>query len=162
MGQYYLTVNLDKKEFLYPHKFNDGLKLVEFGSSGSGTMFGLAALLAEGNGRGGGDLHSESKLIGSWAGDRIVVVGDYADEGKFLTKEQIEKFKSENEDSEPNLYIYANKYFKDISEDIIFVLCENNWVRDHFLKEECYMAPAKEVQDKVREKYKETRCKYGN
>jgi len=25
MGQYYYVVNVDKKEFLYPHKFGDGI-----------------------------------------------------------------------------------------------------------------------------------------
>lgn len=153
MGQYYLTVNLDKQEYIHPHKFNDGLKLVEFGSSGMGTMFGLAALLADGNGRGGGDL-PENKLIGSWAGDRIVVAGDYGDFGKFLSEKEIEKFKAENEGKEPSLYGYALKCFKDISEDIILALCDNNWIRDSFL-EEGYFPPGKEVQDKIREKYKE-------
>jgi len=83
MGQAYLIVNLDKKQFLDPHKCGDGYKLLEFGSSASGTMTALAILLADGNNRGGGDLHSDNPLIGSWAGDRIVIAGDYADEGKF-------------------------------------------------------------------------------
>jgi len=79
MGQYYKVVNLDKKEYLHPHKFDDGMKLLEFGCSREGTMTGLSILLAEGNGRGGGDLHSDNPIIGSWARDRIAVVGDYAD-----------------------------------------------------------------------------------
>ena len=79
MGQYYKIVNLDKKQFLHPHKFGDGLKLLEFGGSGEGTMLGLAVLLANSNGRGSGDLHSDNPIIGSWAGDRIVVAGDYAE-----------------------------------------------------------------------------------
>ena len=29
MGQYHYTVNLDKKEYLVPHKLGDGLKLLE-------------------------------------------------------------------------------------------------------------------------------------
>lgn len=80
MGQYYMIVNLDKEQYLHPHAFGDGLKLMEFGSNGRGTMLALAVLLARGNGRGGGDLHSNNRIIGSWAGDRIVVTGDYADE----------------------------------------------------------------------------------
>lgn len=55
MGQYYYVCNLDKKEYLHPHKFNDGLKLLEFGHGGL-TMTGLALLLTDANGRGGGDL----------------------------------------------------------------------------------------------------------
>ena len=86
MGQYYYIVNCDKKQYLHPHKFGDGLKLLEFGCSSDGTMTGLAVLLADGNGRGGGDLHSKNPIIGSWAGDRIVIAGDYADPGKFIPK----------------------------------------------------------------------------
>ena len=87
MGQYYLVCNLDKKEYLHPHKFGDGIKLLEFGSSGSGTMCGLAILLSDGNNRGGGDLRSDNPIIGSWAGDRIVVAGGYADIGKWGLEE---------------------------------------------------------------------------
>src|SRR3972149_6463998 len=82
MGQYYKIVNLDKKEYLHPHKFGDGLKLLEFGCSSQGTLTALTLLLAKGNGRGGGDYPSNNPLIGSWAGDRIVIVGDYYDDEK--------------------------------------------------------------------------------
>jgi hypothetical protein len=118
MGQYYKIVNLTKREFLTPWTFNDGAKLLEFGSSGDGTMTGLAILLASGNGRGGGDLyisktvnklgklkphqkvfHTYSStnlkgkkiakeirvptIVGSWAGDQIVIAGDYDDPNLF-------------------------------------------------------------------------------
>ena len=106
MGQYYHIVNLDKKQYLHPHKFGDGLKLREFGASGDGTMMALAALLADGNGRGGGDLHSDHPLIGSWAGDRIVIAGDYADDGRFV------------DNSERNLHTEACEQFEDISDRI--------------------------------------------
>ena len=78
MGQYHVVVNLDKKEYLYSHDFGDGLKLREFGESAGGMMTGLAYLLAVSNGRGGGDVHSSDPIIGSWGGDRIAIVGDYA------------------------------------------------------------------------------------
>lgn len=81
MGQYYYIVNLDAKQYLRPHAFNDGAKLMEFGQSGKGTMGGLAILLANSNGRGGGDLRSENPIVGSWAGNRIVIAGDYAELG---------------------------------------------------------------------------------
>ena len=80
MGQYHKIVNMDKKQFLQPHKFDDGLKLMEFGCSSDGTMTALAVLLAcacKGGARGGGDIHSADPLVGSWAGDRIAIVGDY-------------------------------------------------------------------------------------
>ena len=74
MGQYFYVANIDKKQFLHPHTFGDGLKLLEFGASGRGTMAALALLLADNR---DGDRWGDSPLIGSWCGDRIVVAGDY-------------------------------------------------------------------------------------
>jgi len=116
MGQYYLVVNLDKGEYLYPHKFGDGLKLLEFGASGCGTMTGLAVLLADGNGRGGGDLHSDNPIIGSWAGDRIVIAGDYAD--KWTLGAPPDK----------NVYDWATEEFTDISEQVISALRDDPYL----------------------------------
>ena len=80
MGQYHLTVNLDKKEFLMPHKLGVGLMLREQMQSANSTPDALFMLLACSNGRGGGDLlDNENHLIGRWAGDRLAVVGDYSE-----------------------------------------------------------------------------------
>lgn len=131
MGQYYLVVNIDKKQFLHPHKLGDGLKLMEFAAMGEGTMLALALLLADGCGRGGGDFHAKKgskpdlDLIGAWKGDRIVIAGDYADVG-FIPKpsewtpEQRAKLKehfSEGTDLDKNvnLYAWAESFFEDIS-----------------------------------------------
>ena len=53
MGQYHIIVNLDKKEYLHPHNFNDGLKFLEFVNSG--TTLAMCVLMAHSNGLGGGD-----------------------------------------------------------------------------------------------------------
>jgi hypothetical protein len=103
VGQYYYVVNIDKKQYLHPHRFGDGLKLMEFGASGSGTMAALAVLLSNGNGRGGGDCDSDNSLVGSWAGDRIVVAGDYGDPGLFV------------DDPDRTLHDIAKETFEDIS-----------------------------------------------
>lgn len=124
MGQYHRIVNLDKREFLHPHKFGDGLKLMEFGHSSSGTLLGLTVLLAaacKGGGRGGGDIHADSPLVGSWAGDRIAIVGDYS-EATDLPHEY---------DAE---YLYGRLSdevdYRDISEEVIAVLKESReWLR---------------------------------
>lgn len=85
MGQYHLVVNLDKREYLHPHQLGDGLKLMEQAMSGpGGTGSALLLLLAVSNdetGRGGGDFHVAgfSDVIGRWGGDRIALVGDYAE-----------------------------------------------------------------------------------
>jgi hypothetical protein len=85
MGQYHKVVNLDKQEYLTPSSFDDGAKLMEFGTSAKGTMTALAILLSDSPDRGGGDPHTRDReWYGRWAGDRVMIAGDYADgdEGK--------------------------------------------------------------------------------
>lgn len=77
MGQYHTLYNVDKKQKV------DGLsgyKLLEQIGYPKSTATALLLLVANSNGRGGGDV-KEHPLVGSWAGDRIVVQGDYAEEG---------------------------------------------------------------------------------
>lgn len=93
MGQYHLITNLDRREFLHPHGLGHGLKLWEFIPSGIGPMQALGLLLACSNNRGGGDFSSKwhgqgedlspevTDFIGRWAGDRIAIVGDCAQDG---------------------------------------------------------------------------------
>jgi hypothetical protein len=114
MGQYYRVANITKKQFIHPYKFDDGLKLMEFGASGGGTMMGLAVLLAVGNGRGGGDLHSEDKIVGSWAGDKIAIIGDYADNFEEDYKGIADTPEAYGEEIEPG--------WTDISSDVITAL----------------------------------------
>lgn len=86
MGQYHYVMNLDKKQYLHPHHLGDGLKLGEFASGyTSGTMAALGILLACSAGRGSGDVvdREDNPLVGSWAGDRIAIVGDYSEDGDF-------------------------------------------------------------------------------
>lgn len=79
MGQYWIPVNLTKKEFIDPHKLGSGLKLWEQLANAPGTQGALIVLLAAmPDARGGGDLE-ENPVIGRWAGDRIAIVGDYAE-----------------------------------------------------------------------------------
>jgi hypothetical protein len=88
MGQYHLIVNLDKREFLDPHELGVGLKAWEQLASLPSTPQALFVLLLSSNGRGGSDLddavvsgHGSEPVIGRWAGDRLAVVGDYAEDG---------------------------------------------------------------------------------
>ncbi len=113
MGQYHYVVNLTKKEFLYPHKFGDGLKLLEFGMSANGTMTALAVLLSNSRNRGGGDLCSDDEeWYGRWAGDNIVIAGDYAEPG-----DAAEPMEGGNICS-----LCRDGYYTDISENIIRVI----------------------------------------
>lgn len=115
MGQYWMPVNLDKKEFINPHKLASGLKLWEQLASSPGTGAALVILCAAmPRRRGGGDFDLEenwhgpertfpehdttpgpmpdayaeiaARTIGRWAGDRIALVGDYAEDSDLSPK----------------------------------------------------------------------------
>ena len=65
MGQYYKAVNIDKREYLLPHSFNCGFKLMESCYVGNDFVNALTSLLS-----------------GPWHGDQVMYIGDYAwDEG---------------------------------------------------------------------------------
>lgn len=102
MGQCWLPVNLSKREFLDPHKLGSGLKLWEQVNVHPGPGTALLVLLANmPEERGGGDLvmgfeddlgyeEIAKRTIGRWAGDRIALIGDRAENGDlpgFRTKE---------------------------------------------------------------------------
>jgi hypothetical protein len=140
MGQYYKIVNIKKKQYISPYIFGDGSKLMEFSMSANGVLSGLSILLADGNGRGGGDLHSENDIVGSWAGDNIVVAGDYADEGKFV------------KDANKNLYSIANIEGEDISLKVLDALCDDQYFFSEFRKN---VPSLDEVKDLIQKKLKE-------
>lgn len=126
MGQYHKVFNLDAMQKLYPRAAGDGLKLMEFGSSAYGTLSALALLLAKGTGH-----------QGPWAGHRIVVSGDYADEGRFVPEShagltlQGYDYRADEEDEEveesappkPDRFVEATEIARDLS---ITVLPENH------------------------------------
>ena len=62
MGQYYIVINADKKQYLEPHDYGNGMKLLEWSYIGNYVTNALMNLLA-----------------GEWKGDHVYVVGDYAD-----------------------------------------------------------------------------------
>lgn len=142
MGQYYKIVNVKKKQYLNPHAFGSGAKLMEFGVDGMSIMAGLAILLADGNGRGEGDLNSDNPIVGSWAGDNIVIAGDYADNGKWV-KEDI------------NLYTAAVNQGEDISYKVIEALFDDRFFFDEFRKNPIHL------DDKTKELIERTLVKKG-
>jgi hypothetical protein len=119
MGQYFKICCLDRAQYLHPHKLGDGLKLWEFCGSGYGTMYALALLLREPI-YGTGDPPPDP-IHGSWAGQRIVVAGDYADSGTFLPPDA--------DKSDVNLYIHAEDNFTDVSDDVIAAACRSAEMR---------------------------------
>ena len=118
MGHYFKVFNLDKKESITPHSFHDGAKLMEFACSSNGTLTGLAILLRRSSETGGGDFGwsvkgiNHSDLIGSWAGDRIAIVGDY--------------------DDPAGSSIYFDSTYTDISDDVVELIRYDHYVNKSF------------------------------
>ena len=84
MGQYFIAVNEDKKEFIHPHRFGGGLKFFEIVASGCGFMGAVGYLLRRST-----EGFSDVSIVGSGAGDRVSLVGDY-DESRLYTRAQYE------------------------------------------------------------------------
>lgn len=88
MGQYFKLVNLDKKEYVDPWDIGGLAKLWEWCVNPQAGV--LPFLLRKSNESGGGDIHREYQTAGRWAGDRVVLVGDY--DASKLYDEAEEKF----------------------------------------------------------------------
>ena len=115
MGQYYRAVNVDKQVFATL----DGAKLMEFSWVHNKSVAALVALMA-----------------GEWKGDRVYIVGDYADSGEFEDKNWRKSYDAvarelgffgktrKGEDGaeyETTLYGFAGNNFKEI------FLCKWDW-----------------------------------
>ena len=77
MGQYFKIVNLDKREVVNPWDLGTGAKFWEWLYNPHARVF--VWLLRKSDGDGGGDIHDRDqyKTLGRWAGDRLVLIGDY-------------------------------------------------------------------------------------
>ncbi len=143
MGQYYKIVNIKKKQYISPYTFGDGSKLMEFSMSTNGVLAGLAILLADGNGKGGGDLNSNNPIVGSWAGDNIVIAGDYADDGKWV------------KETDTNLYSVASEQGEDISIKVLDALCDDSYFFSEFRKNRAGWTSDNQVDSLIERKLKE-------
>ena len=83
MGQYHSIYNLDKQEVIHPHDIGLGAKQREHTGHEASLSDMLYVLLSCSPMRGGGDFWAEvmKDFIGRWVGDRVVVVGDYSEQG---------------------------------------------------------------------------------
>lgn len=135
MGQYWKIVNLDKKEWLDPHFFMEGHKLMEFTTSGR-VLSGLSVLLASSNGLGGGDLRVDpgwEDIPGRWAGSRVVVAGSY-DEREGSPGNGIYDLCNEGTNIEQLLNAGGDiKTYVDISARVLGALLSDEWFRLTFL-----------------------------
>jgi len=115
--QFHLIVNPKRKEYLAPEAFGDGRTLLEFTRGPSFILTALAWLIAEDNGRGEGDAPSHP-LVGSWARDSVVIVGDYGDEAG----------------DGRGLYALARECFTNISQPAIAMLSQDVHLRARFVE----------------------------
>jgi hypothetical protein len=111
MGQYFLPVNLTKKQYLHPHHMGEGLKFGEFPH----TILGLTYLLADGEG-----MSDALGITGSWAGDQIVIIADYAEKNKY---------------TKGSLYEVVKKDYENISHEVLFILAVNNEIKTPLMEE---------------------------
>ena len=80
MGQYHVLVNVDKKEMVVPHGLGLGLKQYEHIGEFNGTLAdAMYILMMTSPARGGGDFPS-TNISRRWAGDRVLVLGDYTED----------------------------------------------------------------------------------
>jgi hypothetical protein len=82
MGQYHSIYNLDKQEVIHPHDIGLGAKQREHTGHTASLSDIMYVLTTCSPMRGGGDFWAEvmGDFIGRWAGDRVVVIGDYSEQ----------------------------------------------------------------------------------
>jgi len=135
MGQYHILINLDKKEFVHPHKLGLGLKQREHSFTKGSIGDAIYILLSLDNGKGGGDMnspwHTDNGYFGRWVGDHVAVIGDYNNTDMFSKNGKIidyskaynlthEYDKDWCHDCEPE-----ENHYKDISDEIVKVFDQN-------------------------------------
>ncbi len=103
MGQYYYAVSVDKKEYLHPHKYDNGLKIMEHSYIGNNFMMAVEDMLSPGK---------------PWHKTRIVWAGDYGDEDLFLDEKIGE-----------TLHHHAYSNFKNVSSEE--VVCNYRYIINH-------------------------------
>jgi hypothetical protein len=89
-GQQRVFANLDTHEFIDPVAFGEVATLASIMRGDWGSASAFVGMLFEPERRGGGDLYSESPLIGRWRNDRVIASGEY-DSREFPTTEYIRK-----------------------------------------------------------------------
>ena len=84
MGQYFIIVNIEKREYIHPHDIKRGAKLLEL--SKDPIIYGLMSLLQAKN------KEKTALYVGAWANDKILFIGDSEDSSFF--KQVVVSFKN--------------------------------------------------------------------
>ena len=98
MGQYFIIVNLRKREYIHPHDLKRGAKLLEI--SKDPIIYGLMSLLQAKN------KEKTALHLGSWANDKILFIGDSEDSSFF--KQVVVSFKNISKEAY-NEYLISSK-----------------------------------------------------
>jgi hypothetical protein len=134
MSSFYIAVNTTKRQYILPHAFGDGMRFTEFAASSHGMMFALAALLVSRN----ETLATSSPVIGSWAGDSVVLAADN-DAGRFVPGPDALAAAARLEQQDPqvgavlpehlSLFTVARVVYEDVSVKVKLALHEDAFAR---------------------------------
>lgn len=114
MGQYFLIVNTNKKQYLSGNSFGEGVADLQIVSGYHAQA--LALLMCKMD-----DVrNTEGTLLGIWSGDAVIAAGEYAEPDKYSIKTSTEK------EPERNLYKMAKAEFEDIGYKALATLCETH------------------------------------
>lgn len=111
MGQYHKLVNLDKREEVISYPLGLGAKQYEQTGFEGSMSDALYLLLMTSPARGGGDWPAFDGLSGRWAGDRVVVLGDYSTDDDLPTYPALGT-------------VWGEEGWTDISKDVALALAE--------------------------------------
>ena len=162
MGQYYITINKTKKEYINTYTFGDGAKFLEFMSSSRGMKEATMMLLTNGG--------RKDNYLGHWAGDSIEVLGDYAEEvvkggKKVCLWDEIHKSTSKWKDISVPVYkalFHHNKWFAEDQKDYLkkygdeYLYTDNKMVLQELFPAEIMEGNIRRVLDKKITEQEET------
>lgn len=130
MGQYYIVANMDKEEYMESHNF---VKLMEWSYNRNPLILTMEELMAK-----------------EWRGDRVYVIGDYADGEQDLSNveviRELEKEVNLQDSQENSLYMYIyNRFNKREYDDEI--VNDYRYIYNHNTKEYIDMEHCPLVKD---------------
>jgi hypothetical protein len=95
MGQYHKLINLDKHEVVEPYGLGLGAKQYEQTGTEASLGDAIYLLVMTSPASGGGDW-PQTDVSGRWAGDRVVVLGDYTSAEALPEADKADKLYSES------------------------------------------------------------------
>lgn len=110
MGEYFRYVNLDRREYFDIDALGGATKASGIGRNLGARAFALLLTRRGGGGAGG------QVAVGSWAGDRVAVIGDYIEPNALGVATG----------SERNLWSVVDEEYRDISSSVAVMLLDSD------------------------------------